>query len=71
MDIRFYFDDDTGLPHFYAHGIDETEVEDVVNRPLENLPGRDGSRIFIGLTPAGRPLKVVVVVDEDRSGVFV
>ena len=27
VDIRFYLDPDTGLPHIYGHGVTEEEVE--------------------------------------------
>ena len=29
MNIRFYSDPETGLPHIYNHGVTEDEVEDV------------------------------------------
>ena len=29
MNIRFYEDPETGLPHIYNHGVTEDEVEDV------------------------------------------
>jgi hypothetical protein len=71
VDIRYYVDADTELPHVYAHNVDESEVEDVLRRPQENLPGRRNSRIVIGRTRAGRVLKVVIVPDDDGEGVFV
>jgi hypothetical protein len=69
--IRYYIDADTDLPHIYGHNVHESEVEDVLRRPLENLPGRRNSRIVIGRTRAGRVLKVVAVPDDDGDGVFV
>ena len=30
MNIRFYIDQETGLPHIYNHDVDEVEVERVV-----------------------------------------
>ncbi len=30
MKIRFYIDPETSLPHVYKHGVDESEVEDVL-----------------------------------------
>ena len=71
MQIRLLYDDDTGLPHITGHGVNEREVEDVLNRPIENLPGRRNSRIVIGRTRAGRLLKVVCVPDEIGDGIFV
>ena len=29
MNIRFYSDPETGLPHIYNHGVTKDEVEDV------------------------------------------
>jgi hypothetical protein len=71
MDIRFFIDPDTDLPHIEGHGVSEDEVEDVLRRPMENLPGRQNSRIVIGRTRAGRILKIVSVPDDDGVGVFV
>jgi hypothetical protein len=69
--IRYYHDPDTGLPHIYGHGVREIEVEEVLAHPLENRPGANNSRVIIGRTTAGRLLKVIIVEDEDGSGIFV
>jgi hypothetical protein len=69
--IRYYPDADTGLPHIYGHGVTEREVEEVLHRPSENLPGQRISRIVIGRTRASRVLKVICVPDDDAAGVFV
>jgi hypothetical protein len=29
MDIRYFIDPETGLPHIYRHGVTEEDVEDV------------------------------------------
>ena len=71
MNIRYNIDADTDLPHVYGHSVTESEVEDVLRRPLENLPGLRNSRIVLGRTKAGRMLKVVIVPDDDGAGVFV
>jgi hypothetical protein len=71
MEIRFYNDPDTGLPHIYGHGVTEEEVEQVLRRPGEDLPGSRDSRLKLGQTAAGRYLQVIYVPDEDREGVFV
>ena len=71
MKIRFNIDSETGLPHIYGHEVDESEVEDVLRRPRENLPGREGSRIAIGQTRAGRYLQVIYVPDPEPDSVFV
>ena len=71
MDIRFYLDPATGRPHILEHGVDESEVEDVLTTPGEDRPGRDGSRIAIGQTRAGRYLRVIYVPDPQPESVFV
>lgn len=71
MKIRFYIDPATNLPHIYNHQVDEREVEDVLNRPGEDRPGREGSRIAIGQTQAGRYLRVIYVPDPAPDSVFV
>ena len=58
MKIRFYIDPETEQPHIYNHGIREDEVEYVLRKPGEDRPGRDGSRVAIGKTSAGRYLRV-------------
>ena len=50
MNIRFYLDPETGLPHIYQHDVSEDDVEDVLRRPGEDRQGRDGSRVAIGQT---------------------
>ena len=50
MNIRFYIDKETGLPHIYNHEVDEVEVEEVLQNPGEDRAGRDDSRIAIGQT---------------------
>ena len=32
MNIRFYIDPETGLPHIRNHNVDDEEVEDVLER---------------------------------------
>ena len=71
MNIRFYIDPETSLPHIYKHGVDESEVEDVLKSPGEDRPGREGSRVAIGQTEAGRYLRVIYVVDPEPDSVFV
>lgn len=71
MEIRFYEDPDTGLPHIYAHDVTEDEVEQVFRSRGEDYPGTRGSRIKLGQTAAGRYLQVIYVRDEDPDSVFV
>ena len=61
MNIRFYVDPEKSLPHIYKHGVDESEVEDVLRSPGEDRPGREGSRVAIGQTQAGRYLRIIYV----------
>ena len=71
MDLRAYIDTETGAPHFLRHGVSEQEVRDVLDRPLEDRPGMEGSRVAIGQTQAGRYLRVVYVPDPIPSSVLV
>jgi Domain of unknown function (DUF4258) len=69
--LRFYNDPATGHPHIYRHDVNEREVEDVLTRPLEDRPGRDGSRIALGQTESGRYLRVIYVPDPEPGSAFV
>jgi len=61
----------TRQPHVYRHNVDEAEVEDVLARPLEDRPGREGARVALGQTRDGRYLRVVYVPDPEPDSVFV
>jgi len=50
VDARYYIDPGTGEPHIYRHSINEREVEDVLDPPTEDRPGRGGSLVAIGRT---------------------
>ena len=71
MEIRFYEDPDSGLPHIYGHGVSEEEVRQVLRSHGEDLPGTGGSRMKLGQTAAGRYVQVIYVPDEDPDSVFV
>lgn len=71
MNIRFYFDPETGQPHIYEHGVNENEVEEVLKRKGEDRPGQEGSRVAIGQTLSGRYLRVIYVPDPHPNSVFV
>jgi hypothetical protein len=71
MELRFWIDPETELPHIFDHGVNEQEVREVLSRTGEELPGSNGSRIRLGQTAAGRYLQVVYVPDADREGAFV
>jgi uncharacterized DUF497 family protein len=71
MEIRYYLDPETGLPHIDDHGVTEAEVEWILRRVGEDGPSSGGSRQAVGQTEGGRYLRVVYVPDEDGDGVFV
>jgi hypothetical protein len=71
MNVRFYVDPETGSPHIYEHGLEEEEVIDTLSSPGEDRPGREGSRVVIGKTRAGRYLRVIYVPDPEPGSVFV
>lgn len=56
-------DPDTGEPHMLRHAVSEQEVADVLERPLEDRTGADGSRVALGQTRGGRYLRVIYVPD--------
>jgi len=71
VNIRFYIDPETGEPHVYNHEVDEEEVEDILESPRENRPGRDGSRVVLEQTRGGRFLRVIYVRDPQPNSIFV
>ena len=71
MKIRYYIDPENGLPHIYRHYVRENEVEDVLQKPVEDRPGKENSRIAIGQTQGGRYLRVIYVPDPEPDSIFV
>ncbi len=71
MEIRYYIDPTTHLPHIYSHDVEESEVEDVLLSPGEDRPGKEGSRVAVGRTVVGRYLKVIYVPDPVPNSLFV
>ena len=71
MQLRFHIDPATGLPHIHEHDVTEQEVEEILGRPLQDMRGRENSRIAIGQTGDGRYLKVIYVPDPLPNSVFV
>lgn len=71
MNIRYFLDPDTGLPHIYGHGIVEHEIEEVMRGDGDDVSGRENSRIKIGQTSGGRFLKLIYVPDDDGDGIFI
>ena len=71
MNIRFCIDRATGSPHIHNHQVDEDEVMNILERPGEDRPGKDGSRVAVGQTDEGRYLRVIYIVDPEPDSVFV
>jgi len=71
VELRFYIDPETGAPHIHRHGVEETEVEEILDRPWEDRPGHGDSRVAMGQTKAGRYLRVVYVPDGSARSIFV
>lgn len=71
MNVRYYLDEETGQPHFDRHSVSEQEVAEVLARPGEDRPDREGARVAIGQTRAGRYLRVIYVPDPEPESVFV
>lgn len=71
MNIRYYIDPETDLPHIYKHNVLENEVEEVLLKPGEDRHGKEGSRVVMGQSRAGRYLRVIYVPDPKPESVFV
>lgn len=71
MNIRYYLDPETGLPHIYSHNVEEKEVEEVLSHSGEDRPGCEGSRVAIGRTSSGRYLRVIYVPDPTPNSIFI
>ena len=71
MNVRFYLDPESGKPHVLRHGVTEEEAEDILRNPGEDRPGREGSRVALGRSRAGRYLRVIYVADPEPDSVFV
>jgi len=71
VDVRYYIDPETEQPHIYRHDVVEQEVEDALRRPIEDRPGRNGSRVALGRTRAGRYLRIIYVPEAAPDSVFV
>jgi hypothetical protein len=71
MELRFYIDPETGLPHIYNHGVTEGEVVQVLRKPGPVYLGDRSSRLKSGQTDTGRHIQVVYNPDPDGDSVFV
>lgn len=71
MQVRYYVDPQTDLPHIYNHDVSEMEVEQVLTRPAEDHALNEGAHVAIGYTSTGRTLRVIYVPESQADGVFV
>jgi len=71
MNLRFYIDPETNEPHIFNHEVDADEVGEVLDNAGEDRPGREGSRIALGKTAAGRYLRIIYVPDTEPGSAFV
>jgi hypothetical protein len=71
MELRFWKNAETHLPHVFDHGVTEEEVRQVLARPGLNLPAGANARSIVGQTSSGRYLKVVFVPDSGGNSGFV
>jgi hypothetical protein len=71
VEIRYYRDPESGLPHIYDHGVTETEAEWILAHAGEDEICSGNSRQALGQTADGRYLRVVYVPDHEGDGVFV
>jgi hypothetical protein len=71
IELGFWNDPETDLPHIYDHGVTEKEVEQVLRRTGLDYPEGRNARVRLGQTEAGRPLKVVYVPDAGADSAFV
>lgn len=70
--IRFYIDPETGEPHIYNHDVSEDEIEEVFESGLgQDRASREGSRMLMGQTGAGRFLRIIYAPDPEPDSVFV
>ena len=71
MQVRYYVDPQTGLPHIYRHDVSELEVEQVLERPDQEDPGDEGSRVAIVPTSTGSTLRVIYAPGPEPNSAFV
>src|SRR5260370_41647767 len=71
MEVRYFRDPDTDLPHIFGHGVSEAGAEWILAHPGEDEACSGDSRQALGQTEAGRYLRIIYVPDEIGDGVFV
>ncbi len=52
-------------------GLSKVKAEEVLRKPGEDRRGREGSRLAIGQTQAGRYIRIIYVPDPEPDSVFV
>jgi hypothetical protein len=65
VEIRYYLDPFSGEPHIFRHAVAQEEGTDILEAPGEGRPGRQGTRVAIVQTSAGRYLRVIYIPDQD------
>jgi hypothetical protein len=71
MEVRFYIDPETQMPHIHRHHVEVHEVREVLRSDYEVRQGSQGALVAIGRTLAGRYLRVVFIPDPDYESAFV
>ena len=71
VNIRYCIDPEADRPHILDRGVAKHEVEEVLARPGEDRPRREGTRVALGRTRRGRLLRVVYVPEPGPDGIFV
>lgn len=71
MDVDFYVDPETNLPHIHRHGVSEEEVINVLENPGEDRSGREDARVAIGQSRGGRYIKVIYASEMEDDRLFV
>jgi hypothetical protein len=65
VNIEYWDNPKTGLPHILDHSVEPAEVAEVFSGKPLLRPGRDGTTVALGPTVAGRFLKIVFRKRED------
>jgi len=71
MDMRFYLDPDSGLPHIYQHGVREDEVEQILRGKGEDVAAKDGARRNSDKRTRDATCKSIYTFDDLGLSIFV
>jgi len=63
--VRFFIDPHTGNPHLWKHNVTEDEALEVMANADGDRRSRNGTRVIVGQTDAGRYLRVFYFVDGE------